>query len=213
MDGDHELLHRWRHGDRRAGNALIDRYYQSVERFFINKVNDGIADLVQDTFARCLAGCDRLADDRKFRQFLFGIARNVLLHYLRDRYRNGHEIDITEVSSYSVAPGPRTLFVRHREQRLLLEGLRRIPFQLQIILELHYWEDLTTAEMADVLGVPEGTAKSRLQRARARLEQVMSDLTGAPELLKTTLARLDDWARECRDAMERHDHEEDKGKS
>lgn len=207
MDGDLELLHRWRHGDMRAGNALIERYYESVERFFINKVSDGIADLVQDTFARCVAGRDRMVEDGKFRQFLFGIARNVLLQFLRARYRKGHDIDISEESSDSVAPGPRTLIVQHREQRLLLEALRRIPFECQMILELHYWEGLKTAEIAEVLDLPPGTARGRLRRARERLERAMTELAGSPELLESTLVRLDDWARECRKQMDRQTSE------
>jgi RNA polymerase sigma-70 factor (ECF subfamily) len=50
------------------------------------------------------------------------------------------------------------------------EALRRLPVELQVVVELHYWEEQSTAEMAEVLEVPQGTVKSRLRRAREQLE-------------------------------------------
>jgi RNA polymerase sigma-70 factor (ECF subfamily) len=199
---DAELLGSWRSGDMRAGEALLERYYDIVERFFLNKVGEGIGDLVQETFKACVEGRDRLNELGKFRPFLFGIAHNVLLKHLRARYRMPENIDLDEHSMHALSPGPGTLVVRHREQRLLLEGLRRIPFKHQVILELHYWEGLTTMEIAQVLDLPTGTVRRRLQDARNCLEQVMAQLAGSPELLESTLVRLEDWAHQCRRAMD-----------
>jgi RNA polymerase sigma-70 factor (ECF subfamily) len=199
---DAELLGSWRSGDKRAGEALLERYYDVVERFFLNKVVEGIGDLVQETFKACVEGRDRLNEQDKFRAFLFGIANNVLLKHLRARYRMPENIDLDELPMHALSPGPGTLAVRHREQRLLLEGLRRIPFKHQVVLELHYWEGLKTMEIAQVLDMPTGTVRRRLQEARACLEQVMAQLAGSPELLDSTLVRLEDWAHQCRLAMD-----------
>jgi RNA polymerase sigma-70 factor, ECF subfamily len=199
---DAELLGSWRSGDMRAGEALLERYYDVVERFFLNKVAESIGDLVQETFKACVESRDRINEQGKFRPFLFGIANNVLLKHLRARYRMPQNIDLDELSIHALSPGPGTLAVRHREQRLLLEGLRRIPFKHQVILELHYWEGLTTMEIAEVLDMPTGTVRRRLQDARICLEQVMGQLAGSPELLDSTLVRLEDWAHQCRLAMD-----------
>lgn len=195
-DGD--LLERWRAGDAASGEALFERYYEMVERFFVNKVSSGVQDLVQDTFIRCVEGRERIRDNDRFRLYVFGIAYHVLSAYLRERYRGGGAIDLSEISVCDLAPGPGTLVARRREHRLLLQALQNIPVDDQVVLELHYWEQLTTEQMAEALAIPVGTARGRLQRARTRLEQVMQQLTATPLELTSTLLQLDDWAADCR---------------
>ena len=199
---DGELLERWRRRDSASGEALFERYYSSVERFFLNKVNDAVSDLVQETFTRCVENHEQIRDNRQFRLYIFGIAYNVLKAHLRERYRNGQALDADEVSVRDLEPGPATLVVRRREHRLLLEALRSIPIEDQAVLELHYWENLTTEGIACALDIPVGTARGRLQRARTRLEEAMQRLAGSPEELSSTMARLDDWAAECRERLD-----------
>jgi RNA polymerase sigma-70 factor, ECF subfamily len=141
-------------------------------------------------------------DSSRFRSYLFSIAYNVLRGHLRKLYRGGHQLDLDEMSIQQVAPGPGTQLGERREQRLLLEALRAIPVDYQVILELHYWEQLTTEDMAEVLKMPVGTARSRLIRARKLLEEAMSRLAGSPVELESTMTRLDDWAERCRLAMQ-----------
>jgi RNA polymerase sigma-70 factor (ECF subfamily) len=195
---DAELLERWRTGHSTSGEALFERYYDSLERFFLNKVPNAVGDLVQETFTRCVASQARLRDEGHFGRYLIGIAKNVLNVHLREHYRRGVPIDLEQVTMCDLEPGPRTLVARRREHRLLLEALRNIPVGDQIVLELHYWEDFKTEDIADALEIPVGTAKGRLQRARERLEQAMSRLAESPNELESTMARLEDWAKECR---------------
>ena len=198
---DGELLERWRAGDVPSGEALFERYYDMIERFFLNKVAGGVQDLVQETFMRCVESRERIRDNDRFRMYKFAIAYNVLTAYLRERYRSDRAIDLAEISLCDVAPGPSSLVARRREHQLLIEALRAIPVDDQVVLELHYWEQLTTSEMAEVLAIPIGTARGRLQRARTRLEDAMRRLAESPHDLASTLARLDDWAAECREHL------------
>jgi RNA polymerase sigma-70 factor (ECF subfamily) len=199
---DGQLLERWGAGDPVSGEALFERYYDMVERFFLNKVAGGVQDLVQETFMRCVEGRARIRDHDRFRTYMFAIAYNVLTAYLRERYRSDRAIDLAEISMCDAAPGPSSLIARQREHRLLIEALRAIPVDDQVILELHYWEQLTTNEMAEVVGIPIGTARGRLQRARTRLEEEMQRLAESPQDLASTMARLDDWAAECRERLD-----------
>jgi RNA polymerase sigma-70 factor (ECF subfamily) len=144
---------------------------------------------------------ERIRDDDRFRSFMFAIAYNVLSAHLRERYRGGGAIDCSEVSVCDLAPGPGTLVAKRREHRLLIEALRNIPIDDQVLLELHYWEQLTTEQIAEVLAIPLGTVRGRLQRARARLEEVMGKLAESRDHLESTLTRLEDWAAECRQQM------------
>jgi RNA polymerase sigma-70 factor (ECF subfamily) len=193
---DADLLDRWRAGDAASGEALFERYYDMVERFFVNKVSTGVQDLVQETFIRCVESRDRILDNERFRLYMFGIAYHVLSAHLRERYRGGSAIDLSEISVCDLAPGPGTLAARRREHRLLLQALRQMDDQ--VVLELHYWEQLTTEQMAEALAIPIGTARGRLQRARARLEQVIHRVAASPQEMTSTLLQLDDWAAECR---------------
>ncbi|WP_428268633.1 RNA polymerase sigma factor [Haliangium sp.] len=202
---DVTLLERWRDGDRLAGAALFERYYDAVERFFVNKVSMGVGDLVQETFKGCIEARDRVRDPGKFRSFLFSIAYNVFRNYLRAKRREGDQVDIDQVAMATLSPGPRSIAMEQEsdEERLLLEGLRAIPAQYQVILELHYWEDLTTTEMAEVLGTSRGTVNGLLQRARKKLTVVLRELAESPEVLRSTLDDIDGWAARWRDQIER----------
>lgn len=201
MLSDGVLLERWRDGDQAAGKELFDRYYDPVERFFLNKLDSGVDDLVQETFERCVGSCDQLSDSNKFRSFLFAIAYRVFQDHLRRRYRRAEPLPFDEVSFADLSPGVTSLVARRREHRLLLKGLRTIPLLDQVTLELHYWEGLTTQEMAEVFNVPLGTARGRLVRARAKLEKAMAELAESPELLRSTLAKLKEWVAECREQL------------
>jgi RNA polymerase sigma-70 factor (ECF subfamily) len=195
---DANLLDRWRGGDRAAGEALFDRYYHAVERFFINKIGPDSSDLVQETFVACVANRFSVNDSAKFRSYLFTVAYNVLCGHLRRVYRQNRELDFQSTSIMDLTPSPSSVVVKRREQRLLLEGLRTIPVDYQVVLELHYWEEMTTEDIASALGMPLGTVRSRLRRARELLDGAMTRLERSPSVLQSTISQLDDWARACR---------------
>jgi RNA polymerase sigma factor (sigma-70 family) len=196
MSADEDLLEAWRSGDARAGEALFQRHFEPVRRFFANKVGAAGEDLIQRTFVGCLEARDRFAGRSSFRTFLFAIANNVLREHFRKAKRDAAHVDFDEVSVADLGhgPGPGSLLVNYEEQRLLLLALRAMPLALQVILELHYWERLTGAEMAEVLGIPENTARSRLRRSKEKLEEALSRLASSAELIHSTATNLEQWA-------------------
>ncbi|MEZ4453822.1 MAG: sigma-70 family RNA polymerase sigma factor [Nannocystaceae bacterium] len=198
MNEDEELLLRWRSGDRSAGEALFERYFEALARFFRNKVSDGVEDLVQQTFVGCVEGVERLRSAASFRSFLFAIAHNLLRTSFRAQRRGITPLNPEVDSARDASPGPSTLLAQHREQRLLLEGLRTVPLDAQVLLELFYWEQLTSAEIAEVMGVPHGTIRSRLRRARELLRERLRALAESTELLDSTLQDLEGWAASLR---------------
>jgi RNA polymerase sigma-70 factor (ECF subfamily) len=90
---------------------------------------------------------------------------------------------------------------RH-ERRLLLDSLRRIPLEQQLVLELHYWEGLSVAEIAEVVGVGSSGVKSRLSRARAALRERIAGGDAPAEIRDSTLSELQRWVRSVRDALD-----------
>lgn len=193
-DDDFELLNQWRAGDQQAGNELFRRHFQAVYRFFQNKLDEGIEDLVQQTFLACVEARERLREGGSFRSYLFAVARNRLyMHYGR-RQRQRDTVDFDNESVHDLGKSQSNILADRADQRLLLEGLRRIPLNQQLALELYHWEGLNGRELAAVLDVPEATARSHLRRGLKSLRSTLSGIAESGELLESTLASLDDWA-------------------
>ena len=193
--GDEELLAAWQAGERRAGELLFERYYEPVARFFLNKT-DAEAELIQQTFLACVEGAARFRGEGSFRSFLFAIAYRQLCRHYRDR--KGDRIDLGEVSVAAIEPSPSQALIEGEQLKLLLAALRRIPIDCQVALELLYWEQMTTVEMAAVLEIPEGTVKSRLRRGRALLREAIEALASSPDLAASTMLGLETWASALR---------------
>jgi RNA polymerase sigma-70 factor (ECF subfamily) len=204
---DFELLDRWRAGDAAAGNALFERHFEPVCRFFRNKIDShapsgsGVDDLIQRTFLACVESRDDFRGDASFRTYLFTLARNELFAQFKRSARERDRFDPLEQSVDDLGPTPTHLVAKHGEQRVLLAALRRIPLEHQVALELYYWEDLPAPELARVLGIPEGTVRTRLRRAKQLLEAALRRLDEGEELVESTVAGLDDWARSLREQL------------
>lgn len=200
VTSDIELLEAWRGGDKQAGKQLFERHYHAIDRFFANKVGEDAADLAQKTFVGALEGIDRFGGALEFRSWLFGIAyRQLCKHYRTSARRRAH-FDVGTVTAHDLDPTPSSMLARSEEERLLLEALRQIPVEMQVALELHYWEQMTDAEIARALELPLGTAKSRIRRARLVLGERLEALAGSQTKLQSTLANLEGWAARLRQA-------------
>ncbi|MCB9714683.1 MAG: sigma-70 family RNA polymerase sigma factor [Myxococcales bacterium] len=178
---DEALLRAWAGGDEAAGAMLYRRHFDALYRFFRTKAPDAYEDLIQTTMLECVRSKDRFRGDAPFRGFLFGVARNTLLHHFRSRFRDRLDFDASRSSVADLDPRPSTIAARNAEQTRLLEAMRRIPVDLQIVIELHYWEELSTRELSDALEVPQGTVKSRLRRAREALREALAVGSGTGE--------------------------------
>lgn len=195
MEDDFALLDAWRAGDLEAGSKLFDRHFESIHRFLRHKVGDDTDEVMQRTLLACVESRDRFRGASSFRTFLFGVARLELFsHYRRRRKADAHT-DIEQSTIQDLDPSPSVIVARHKEQQLLHEGLRRLPIDLQIALELHYWENMSATEIATVLEIPAGTVKSRLRRAKEILRETMEQVALSKAQLESTLGDLDGWAR------------------
>ncbi|MEM9462722.1 MAG: sigma-70 family RNA polymerase sigma factor [Myxococcota bacterium] len=203
MPTDPELLDAWRAGDLSAGDELFNRHFAAIHRFYRNKVSDGLEDLVQQTFMACVEGRERFRNDSSFRTYLFGVAHNLLRDHYRAQRREPEALDFGKSSASAVdaGAGPSTVVGKRREERLLLEALRSIPLDSQIVLELYYWEEMSASQTAAVLGVPEGTVRGRVRRAKQLLKAELSKLARSPNELETTVGNLDRWAAALREQM------------
>ncbi|MEN9579696.1 MAG: hypothetical protein RJA70_2705 [Pseudomonadota bacterium] len=190
MESDEELFASWGADQNADGQTLIERHYDSIAAFFRTKVDPASADdLVQRTFLVC-AEKRHTTLTNSFRAFVFGIARLLLLEHFRARSRHGVLPDFHRSSIVDLNPSPSTLHFKKDEQRVLVEALQRLPVELQVAIELYYWEELSVAELALVSEVPPGTVKSRLHRARELLLALVEDSPTPRATKRAALERL-----------------------
>jgi len=197
---DRELVDAYVRGDRAAGHALFEHYYEPVARFFFNKVADDVArDLIQKTFVGCLEGLTGFRGDGEFRSWLFGIAYRQLCKHYRGVAGERAHLDFEQVSVAGQATSPSQRMIAGQELRVLLTALQRLPIDYQVVLELHYWESMTTDEIAVALDVPPGTARSRLRRGRQLLEVSLAEVAGSAALVESTIGGLERWIAAVRE--------------
>lgn len=193
LSSDAELLAAWQAGDRKAGGELIDRYFEAVRRFFLNKVNEAADDLIQQTFLACVQQREHIRDPDAFRGYLFAAARSKLYDHLRLRLAKP-TLDVEVESIASVGISPSTELVAREDERLLVIALRHLPVELQVALELYYLERVRGRELEIALGLPGGTVRSRIRRGLDLLRKKVDELATSPELRRLTTSSLARWA-------------------
>ncbi len=181
---DFDLLERWRKGDQGSGNLLFERHYTSVRRFFDLRLNRLSEDLTQRTFLACVEQRDQ-GPHTSFRAYLFGIARNQMLMSLRkeQRFDRAMRFDAEPTMLVTSLTG---VFARRRDQHLLLLALVQLPPDLLQIVQLYYWEAMSTAEIGEALDINPSTVGTRLARARERLRAILGAMKLTDEQ-RTTL--------------------------
>ena len=142
-----------------------------------------------------------LRSGASFRTYLFTVARHELFEHWRQRQKRAADVEIGEISLADLHTSPSGVVARAAEHKLLLRALRAIPLDLQIALELYFWEDLDGPDIAAALEIPEGTVRSRLRRAREALEEQLQKLAENPSLLESTRTGLETWARGLREQL------------
>ena len=160
---DDELMLAYRAGEQHAFELLFDRYRDPIWRFFRRRVPDArrSEELTQETFLALLRAAARYQPRASFRSYLFGIAFNLLAASRReDRRAPTTGLDEVDVA----APGgdaTAVLWVR--------QALSELDAGEREVLMLREYDQLSYDEIAALVGVPVGTVRSRLFRARLAL--------------------------------------------
>jgi RNA polymerase sigma-70 factor (ECF subfamily) len=166
-DHDEWIVLRCQIGEREAFDILIARWHPLLWRYAARVTGDpdAAADVVQDVWLRVLRGIGRLRDASRFRPWVFGIARRVLMDRLRVRYAQPAFEDV-ELADIAEVPAEDD---RAHDLALVDSGLARLPMLERDVLVLFYLQELSLNEIAELAAIPVGTVKSRLFRARQML--------------------------------------------
>lgn len=179
---DEQLFERFRGGDAAALRTLIERQHDDLLRFLARLTGDRTAadDIFQETFLQVYQSADTFDTSRRFRPWLFTIAANKARDWLRKRSRRktvelsapvgggveSRSASFVDLMEIDIQPPDAAMDIDERD-RLVQRALEELQPALKEILLLAYFQRLSYAQIAEDLGIPLGTVKSRLHSAVA----------------------------------------------
>jgi RNA polymerase sigma-70 factor, ECF subfamily len=176
---DYWLVWRLRRGEVEACRELIRRHHAGVYAYLrrLARRPDVAEDLTQNTYTQAWKHVRSLRRCTSLRAWLLTIARNEFLQWLRGRRpEEAWPAGLTQEAS-SAPSAEATLLASERDDRLRL-AVSRLDPSLQEPVCLHYFQEMSLREVSEVLGIPSGTVKSRLNRALNELRvQLAEDRT------------------------------------
>jgi len=168
---ERQLIARVIAGDRLAGRALYDTHAPRVYSLAYRLSGDAekAREFTQDTFIRAFSRLSQFRGDAAFSTWLHRITVTVISNARRSEVRIAREVTLDEAHSIEATP---------EAEPDLRESIARAVGELseayRTTLIMHDIEGYTHAEIAEILGVPEGTCKSRLSAARAQLRDALA---------------------------------------
>jgi RNA polymerase sigma-70 factor (ECF subfamily) len=177
LAGQRALIERARRGDPSAHRALYDTHVERVYRltFRLTGAEHLARDITQDTFVRAFAGMEGFRGDSTFGTWLHSIAVSLSLNELkrlkRDRARNAPLDDAMHVHDQSPVSDP---LLREK----LMQAVNELPEGCRTVFMMHDAEGCTHQEIADALGITDGTSKAQLARARGKLRVALAQFAG-----------------------------------
>lgn len=161
-----------RKGDEGAFLQLFDDHHQPLFRFAFRMTGSAAdaEDIVQECFLELLRpGCSYDPGRTALRTYLFGVVRNQSLKRIE---RNTRARDLTPDSTE--APSPESLALRVELQDVVSTAVAQLPESQREVLILAHYEQMPLAEIARLLELEPAAVKSRLQRGRARLKEILA---------------------------------------
>ena len=158
-------------GDRRSFEVLVDRYQKPVFNVAFRIINnyDDAAEIAQTTFIKAFENLHTFDTKRKFFSWLYRIATNESLNYLKARKQ--HELLSDDHISHDRRPDEK--FDDAESDQQLQSALLQLNPDYRIVLVLCHFHNLSYKEISAILDVPEKTVKSRLFSARKNLKELL----------------------------------------
>lgn len=182
---DAELVARCRRGDDRAWAELVERYARKIYGIAWHMTYDkaDAEELTQDCLLKVWENLDRYEPaDGSLLAWISALSRNLCIDQYRKRRREKGFRFLTDDSVTALLPGtddPQADAVRRERLRLLLDAIAELPDELAEVVMLRDLDGLDYREIGDLLKLPDGTVKSRLNRARVELARIVRERVGA----------------------------------
>jgi len=183
-DTDDELVARYKDGDASAFNLIVQRHRTPLINFIYRYLNDrdNAEDLTQEVFIRIYRNIKNYNPDKaSFRTWMYRIAANLCKNEIRNRNRHSkvlinsftskNEEDQKLEDILDPSPGSDVKLEEKELQKALSAAISNLSEKFRLVLILRDIEGMSYDEIAKVIGMPEGTVKSRLNRARLMLKE------------------------------------------
>jgi RNA polymerase sigma-70 factor (ECF subfamily) len=154
-----------------AWEELVERWHPRLWAFTSRMISDRprAEDILQTVWLRVVRSMGALREPEQFAPWLYGIARAAVADQFREQYRTPPVENLDDAALSDESPD------RLEITDAIEAGLRSLqPIDREAVV-LHYFEDLPLSSVAEICGVPPGTIKSRLHRARKLMRQTLSD--------------------------------------
>ena len=176
---DAELIRRFLDGDARAFEALMDKYYVRIGRLAARVLGNPAAaeDIAQEVFLRAAQGLSRFRGDASLLTWLSRIAVNLSVTALhRQRAQSALRREVTPAPSPADASAE---VERRRRQAAVRDAIDSLPVNYRVVIVLSSVEEFAYHEIADMLGIPIGTVKSRINFGKLLLKDKLLALLPA----------------------------------
>ncbi len=190
LDIDQQIVDRVKQGDKQAFNLLVTKYQRKVMNLvsrYVSNQSDS-ADVVQEVFISAYRFLPTFRNDSAFYTWLYRIAVNTAKNYLvvNAKRSSSNEIDIMDAETFETSDqmrdiaDPEQMLSSEQVHKTIMNALQSLPEDLRTVITLREIDGLSYEEIAEVVGCPVGTVRSRIFRARdvidSQLQQVMHSI-------------------------------------
>lgn len=183
---DYELVKRAMEGDQKAYSELLKRYYDSIYFMMLKMVRnqDDADDLTMEAFGKAFKGLTHYTPDYAFSTWLFKIATNNCIDYMRRQkikpisidkpYENdeGDEFSMEVKSGYLT---PEEKYIKKQKIKIMHDLVGKLKPRYRTLIELRYFKEWSYEEIAEHLQMPIGTVKGQLFRAKDILLHILKN--------------------------------------
>lgn len=174
--GEDDAIARLASGDTDALGDLYDLHHRGVRAFAVRYLGDATTaeDLVQETFLALPGAIGRFRRDAPLRSFLLSIAANLAKNHVRSAARRRALAERAGRDEEREVEGPDDTFEREELARRLTSALDALSHDHRVAFVLLEVEERGGPEVADILGIPEATVRTRLFHAKKKLREILS---------------------------------------
>ncbi|WP_421659286.1 sigma-70 family RNA polymerase sigma factor [Leptothermofonsia sp. ETS-13] len=171
-ESDHDLVQQCLRGDAQSFRLLYRRHQKWVRSILYQLCDASVLDdVVQEVFLRAWKGLPKFRQSAQFSTWLYRIAWNVASYHRQALAQNRTRLQVIIQHTTTQQDAPDVIHLHYQE--LVQRGLAQLSFDHRTILVLHDLEEIPQKEVAEILGIPVGTVKSRLFHARAAMRQFL----------------------------------------
>lgn len=175
MNKEQDILRRAQQGDSEAFRQLVEAYQTQVYRLALRMCGaDGADDVTQDAFVAAWRALPNFRSDCRFSTWLYRLTTNAAIDCLRREKRHRDADDLDGVELPDGGDTPQEAAERTETQTAVRSALSALSDEHRQVLLLRYMQEMDYGEIAVSLGISEGTVKSRINRAKARLKELLS---------------------------------------